>query len=64
MAKMSQKKKAEILEKKFPEFYKLSKEMDEAIQSIIYELQEKLDKLEEIEELQDELNERKTQLEL
>ena len=62
--KLSKAKKAEILEQRFPEFYKLSKELTLALDVVMMELQEKLDKIEEIEDLQDDLEERKAQLEM
>ncbi len=48
MLKISKKEREKILSDKFPEFKKLSDEMNSAITCIIFELEEKLEKLEDI----------------
>lgn len=64
MTKISKKKRQEILEDKFPEFKRQLDDLQQTIDAVITELQEKLDKLNEISELSDELEHRKTELEL
>ena len=59
MKKISKQKRKDILQERFPEFFKLSQEFGEAICAVIDEMQEQLDKLEEIESLQEELEDRK-----
>jgi len=62
--KLTKAKKVEILEERFPEFYKLSQELNGALEVVKMELEEKLEQLEEIESLQDELEDKKTRLEM
>lgn len=62
MMKLSKSKRAEILQKRFPEFFKLSQEMTEACQAILDELQDKMDMLEDIQEKQDEVESMKMDL--
>ena len=64
MAKLSKAKKADVLEKRFPEFYRLSKELSEALECVKMELEDKMEQIEEIESLQEELEDKKSQLEL
>lgn len=60
--KLSKKQKAEILQQRFPEFYRLSKELKIACDAIISELEDNIEKVEEIQQKQEELEELKTEL--
>ena len=62
MEKLSKKRKAEILHERFPEFKKLSDEMNEALYVVINELEEKIDKMEEIRDKMEEIDDMKTEL--
>jgi len=62
MRKLSKKRKVEILQEKFPEFYKLSKEFSEAIDAVYMELEEKMEKMEELDQLQEEIEDKKVEL--
>ena len=64
MVKLSKKRKAEILQERFPEFYKLSRELNDALDCLMDDMQEKIDKMEDIESLQEELEDKKSQLDL
>ena len=62
MAKLSKKRKAEILQERFPEFKKLSDQMNEALDVVIDELNEKLEKMEDIQEKMGEVEDMKNEL--
>lgn len=61
---MSKKKRTEILQERFPEFFKLSNEMNDALDAMIFELEEKLEKIEDIKYKLEEIEEEKAGLDL
>ena len=64
MAKISKKKREEILLDRFPEFKKLCDEMKTSLQVIYDELEEKLEQIEDIQYKIDDLEEAKLNLNL
>ena len=64
MAKISKKKREEILLNRFPEFKKLCDEMKASLQVIYDELEEKLEQIEDIQYKIDDLEEAKLNLNL
>ena len=62
MAKISKKKREEILAKRFPEFFKLSEDFNMALDCMLDSLEEKLTKIENIQAELEELREQKSSL--
>lgn len=62
MVILNKKKREEILQDKFPEFYKLINELKECVFAVSEELDDRLTELNELEELMDEVEEKKTDL--
>ena len=62
MTGISKKRRVEILQEKFPEFFKLSEELSLSLQSVLDDLEEKIEQIEEIQEKQEELEELKTEI--
>lgn len=59
MAKLSKAKKQDILQKNFPEFFKQCKELNDSLDAITFEVQEKIDKIYDIQERLEELEDEK-----
>jgi hypothetical protein len=60
--KLSKSKRSEILQKRFPEFFRLSQEMKEACQAVLDELEDRMEQIEDIQEKQDEVEAMKMDL--
>lgn len=64
MPKKSKKEEKMTLEKRFPEFAKLSEEFKSSIEAVIWELEEQIDKLEDLQNKQDEVEQLREEMNL
>lgn len=64
MGKLSKIKKEEILQKNFPEFFKLAKDLSDSLEAVSQDLNEKLEKIYDIQNMADEIEEEKLNLDL
>lgn len=64
MANISKKRKAEILQERFPEFYELSQQLGCALDVLYDDLEEKLDKIQDIKDKLEEVEQEKMELDL
>lgn len=61
---MSKKNREVILQKRFPNFFKLSQELSLSLDVVIMELEEKLEQIERVKDLQEELEQAKDEIDL